>query len=79
MLDIVGAGVKQLMEDLPNYFNKTHGYDLQVPFPAAVEFGRSMHEKIHWHPGVLQDLKVRQKLGWAVPVAANDNQAAAAA
>ena len=64
VLDIIGAGVKQLMEDLPNYFNKQHGYDLQVPFPAAVEFGRSMWEKIHWHPGVLNDEKVREKLGW---------------
>lgn len=71
VLDVVAEGVKSLMEDLPNYFNKTHGYDLQVPFPAAVEFGRSMHEKIHWHKGVLQDEKVREKLGW--PPANQDN------
>lgn len=71
VLDAVAEGVKSLMEDLPNYFNKTHGYDLQVPFPAAVEFGRSMHEKIHWHKGVLQDEKVREKLGW--PPANQDN------
>lgn len=70
VLDIVAANVKALMEDLPNYFNKTHGYDLQVPFPAAVEFGRSMHEKIHWHEGVLNDPKVREKLGWQLPLAA---------
>ena len=64
VLDIVCAGVKQIMESLPTIFNTEHGYDLQVPFPAAVEFGRSMHEKIHWHPGVLDDAKVKEKLGW---------------
>lgn len=64
VLDVVCAGVKQIMEDLPNYFNTVHGYDLQVPFPAAVEFGRSMFEKIHWHPGVLDDPKTQETLGW---------------
>lgn len=63
VLDVVGAGVKALMESLPQYFNENFGYDLHVPFPAAVEFGRSMHEKIHWHPGVLSDPKIREKLG----------------
>lgn len=43
------------MESLPTYFNETHGYDLQVPFPTAVEFGASMFQKLHWHPGVLND------------------------
>ena len=62
VLDIVCAGVKQIMEELPQYFNQAHGYDLQVPFPAAVEFGRSMFEKIHWHPGVLDDPKVKELL-----------------
>lgn len=66
VLDAVCAGVKQIMESLPQVFNTEHGYDLQVPFPAAVEFGRSMYEKIHWHPGVLDDVKVREKLGWLI-------------
>lgn len=70
VLDVLGAGVKQIMESLPQYFNAKHGYDLQVPFPAAVEFGRSMHEKIGWHHGVLDNPKVREKLGWQLPLAA---------
>jgi hypothetical protein len=64
VLDALCAKVKEIMESLPQYFNEKFGYDLHVPFPAAVEFGRSMHEKIHWHPGVLNDPKVREKLGW---------------
>ncbi len=64
VLDILCAKIKEIMESLPQYFNEKFGYDLHVPFPAAVEFGRTMHEKIHWHPGVLNDPKVREKLGW---------------
>lgn len=64
-LDELCGMVKETMEDLPRYFNEKFGYDLHVPFPAAVEFGRSMHEKLHWHPGVLQDPKVQEKLGIA--------------
>ncbi len=64
VLDVLCAKVKEIMESLPDYFNEKFGYTLHVPFPAAVEFGRSMHEKIHWHPGVLNDSKVRDKLGW---------------
>lgn len=67
VLDVVAAGVKAIMESLPQHFNQNFGYDLGVPFPAAVEFGRSMHEKIHWHEGVLDDPKVREKLGWGHP------------
>lgn len=63
VLDIVGAGIKVIMESLPQHFNEVHGYDLQVPFPAAVEFGRNMKEKLHWHEGMLQDEKVRAKFG----------------
>jgi hypothetical protein len=63
VLDIVGAGIKQIMESLPQHFNANHGYDLQVPFPAAVEFGRNMKEKLHWHEGMLMDEKVRAKFG----------------
>lgn len=55
VLDIVCQKVQEIMESLPTYFNETHGYDLQVPFPAAVEFGASMFQKLHWHPGVLND------------------------
>lgn len=61
VLDTVAAGVQAIMESLPQHFNANFGYDLQVPFPAAVEFGRSMHEKIHWHVGVLDDPKVQEK------------------
>ncbi len=53
VLDEVAALVKEIMESLPQHFNEKLGYDLQVPFPAAVEFGASMYQKIHWHPGVL--------------------------
>lgn len=65
VLDIVGAGIKGIMESLPQHFNTNHGYDLQVPFPAAVEFGRTMKEKLHWHEGMLADEKVRDKFGTA--------------
>lgn len=64
VLDILCAKVKEIMESLPDYFNEKFGYTLHVPFPAAVEFGRSMHEKIHWHEGVLNEAKTREKLGW---------------
>lgn len=64
VLDVVAAGVKAIMESLPQHFNVAFGYDLNVPFPAAVEFGRSMHEKLHWHEGVLNDPKVRETIGW---------------
>lgn len=55
VLDEVCENVKRIMESLPQYFEETLGYDLGVPFPAAVEFGPSMYHKVHWHPGVLQD------------------------
>ena len=62
VLDVVCENVQRLMESLPTYFNETHGYDLQVPFPAAVEFGHSMIQKIHWHPGVLDEPATQAKL-----------------
>lgn len=55
VLDEVCGNVKRIMESLPTYFEETLGYDLGVPFPAAVEFGPSMYHKVHWHPGVLDD------------------------
>lgn len=55
VLDEVCGNIKRIMESLPTYFEETLGYDLGVPFPAAVEFGVSMYHKIHWHPGVLDD------------------------
>lgn len=66
VLDEVCAEVKRIMESLPTYMNTTFAYDLKVPFPAAVEFGNSMFQKIHWHPGVLNEVSTRQKLGWDV-------------
>ena len=63
VLDEVCAGIKRIMEELPEYFNSAHGYDLQVPFPAAVEFGASMFQKIHWHPGVLDEVDEVQEDG----------------
>lgn len=62
VLDTVAAGVKAIMESLPQHFNSTFGYDMQVPFPAAVEFGPSMFDKIHWHPGVLDEPETQEKL-----------------
>ena len=62
VLDEVCAEVKRIMESLPEYFNKAHGYDLNVPFPAAVEFGASMFQKLHWHPGVLDEPVTQAKL-----------------
>jgi hypothetical protein len=56
VLDEVAALVKAIMESLPEYFTKKYGYPLDVPFPAAVEFGASMFQKIHWHPGVLDEV-----------------------
>lgn len=57
VLDTVAAGVKAIMESLPTYFAQKYGYELDVPFPAAVEFGPSMFIKKHWHPGVLEETK----------------------
>lgn len=55
VLDVVCAGVKAIMESLPSYFSKKYGYNLNVPFPAAAEFGLNMHSKTHWHEGVLNE------------------------
>lgn len=57
VLDVVASGVKSIMESLPHYFSQKYGYTLNVPFPAAVEFGPSMFIKNHWHPGVLEEVK----------------------
>lgn len=62
VLDVVCENVKRIMESLPQYFNSKHGYDLNVPFPAAVEFGASMFQKLHWHPGVLNEPATQEKL-----------------
>ena len=48
VLDEVARTVKQIMESLPQYFNSM-GYDLQVPFPAEVEYGPNMLEKHKLH------------------------------
>lgn len=58
VLDEVAALVKEIMEYLPVYYSEKYGYPLDVPFPAAVEFGASMYQKIHWHPGVLDEADV---------------------
>lgn len=55
VLDEVCENIKRIMESLPQYFEETLGYDLGVPFPAAVEFGVSMYHKVHWHKGVLDE------------------------
>lgn len=55
VLDEVCGELKRVMETLPQHFEKVLGYDLGVPFPAAVEFGVSMFHKVHWHPGVLDE------------------------
>ncbi|CAI3971378.1 DNA polymerase [Variovorax phage VAC_51] len=56
VLDQVCAGVKQIMESLPQYFSAKYGYTLNIPFPAAAEFGTNMKSKTHWFPGVLETL-----------------------
>lgn len=66
VLDEVCGELKRIMETLPQHFNTVLGYDLQVPFPAAVEFGVSMYHKIHWHPGVLDD-PAKEKDGKITP------------
>ena len=45
VLKEVASTLKAIMESLPQYFNQNFGYDLSVPFPAAVEAGPSMYEK----------------------------------
>lgn len=45
VLEEVAKAVKFIMESLPEFF-KAYGYDLGVPFPAAVEAGPSMYEKV---------------------------------
>jgi len=67
VLDEVASLVKEIMEDLPRYFNEKLGYDLNVPFPAAIEFGASMYQKIHWHPGVLNDGPTVKEDGKVIP------------
>jgi len=62
VLDIVLAGIKAIMEDLPRYFSEKYGYNLNVPFPAAAEFGLNMKDKLHWHEGVLNDPATVEKL-----------------
>ncbi|BAN92334.1 DNA polymerase [Ralstonia phage RSB3] len=57
VLDVVCAGVKAIMESLPEYFSKKYGYTLNVPFPAAAEYGVNMKDKKHWHEGVLDEHK----------------------
>lgn len=47
--------LKRIMETLPQYFSQKYGYNLDVPFPVVVEFGRSMGEKIQWHNDVLTE------------------------
>ena len=42
---VVAKAVKAIMEYLPQYFSNKFGYNLNVPFPAAVEFGPNMAEK----------------------------------
>lgn len=58
VLDIVAENLKRIMEELPKFFGERHGYELGVPFPAAVEFGATMYHKIHWHKGVLDEAGV---------------------
>lgn len=55
VLDIVCGGVKQIMESLPQHFSAKYGYNLNIPFPAAAEFGPNMMSKEHWHAGVLDE------------------------
>lgn len=44
ILQEVAVTLKQIMESIPTYFAQ-FGYDLGVPFPAAVEAGPSMNDK----------------------------------
>jgi len=46
---IVGLGIKQIMEDTPKYMTELWPeYDLAgVPFPAAAEYGKNLHNKHH--------------------------------
>jgi hypothetical protein len=62
VLDVVLEGVKAIMEDLPKYFSAKYGYNLNIPFPAAAEFGNNMMEKLHWHKDVLNDPAIHEKL-----------------
>lgn len=55
VLDIVCGGVKAIMESLPQHFSEKYGYNLNVPFPAAAEFGENMKDKQHWHADVLNE------------------------
>lgn len=48
VLQEVASTVKHIMESLPEFY-KQYGYDLGVPFPAAVEAGPSMFEKEEVH------------------------------
>ncbi|QDH84674.1 putative DNA polymerase I [Achromobacter phage vB_AxyP_19-32_Axy23] len=46
VLPEVARTVKLIMESLPTYFSQKYGYNLNVPFPAAVEYGPNMGNKV---------------------------------
>lgn len=50
VLDEVCAGLKAIMEDLPNVVKACGWYDLGLPFPVEVEVGLNMKEKKRWVP-----------------------------
>ena len=50
VVDEVAAQLQAIMQYLPAYFSEKYGYNLDVPFPAAVSFGPSMAAQSHWKP-----------------------------
>ncbi|QPC44944.1 DNA polymerase A family protein [Kaustia mangrovi] len=49
VLDEVAADVKRILESVPEFYNKRHGMDIQVPFPVEVEYGQNMMDLHHWN------------------------------
>lgn len=44
----VGHDVKRVMESIPEFYNRRHGMNIDVPFPVEVEYGRNMYELHHF-------------------------------
>jgi DNA polymerase I-like protein with 3'-5' exonuclease and polymerase domains len=46
--DEVCADIKNIMEDIPNYYNERYEMNITVPFPVDVETGDNMNDLHHW-------------------------------
>lgn len=52
VVDEVCAGLKKIMESLPDVVKSCGWYDLSLPFPVEVKVGPNMRDEKHWNPTV---------------------------